>query len=127
MELTGVAASSGYAMGYAFVLRSRVQQCDKIVIDSRQIGLELERFEIAVRQTEDELLQISKQLNTSCRESEAEMVEVLLELLKDDEFYLRISHKISKNSLQAETAVSETTDEIVARVQKLNDMYLVER
>jgi phosphotransferase system enzyme I (PtsI) len=127
MELSGVAASTGYAMGYAYVVRSRVQQPGKIIIDSNEIGLELERFEIALSQTEVELHQLSKQLKISLRESEAEMVEALLDLLQDDEFYLRILHKISNNCLQAETAVSETTDEIVARVQKLDDIYLVER
>jgi phosphotransferase system enzyme I (PtsI) len=127
MELSGVAASSGYAMGYAYVMRSRVQHPGKIIIDSKEIGLELERFEIALSQTEVELHQLSKQLKINLRESEAEMVEALLELLQDDEYYLRILHKISKNCLQAETAVSETTDEIVARVQKLDDIYLIER
>jgi phosphotransferase system enzyme I (PtsI) len=127
MELSGVAASSGYAMGYAYVLRSRVQHPGKIVIDSSEIGLELERIENAVSQTAVELHQISKQLKESLRESEAEMMEALLELLQDDEFYLRILHKISKNCLQAESAVSETTDEIVARVQSLDDPFLVQR
>jgi phosphotransferase system enzyme I (PtsI) len=127
MELSGVAASTGYAMGNAYVLRSGAQQPGKIVIDSREIDLELKRFEMAVSQTETELKQLSHQLKTNFREPEAEMVEALLELLLDDEFYLRILHKISEDYLQAETAVNETTNEIVAKVQSLADEYLCER
>ncbi|QGQ96882.1 phosphoenolpyruvate--protein phosphotransferase [Paenibacillus psychroresistens] len=127
MELSGVAASNGYAIGYAYVMRSRVQHSNKIVMGSREVDLEIKRFEAAVSQTKSELNQLSNQLKLSSRESEAEMVEALLELLMDDEFYLRILHKISKDYLEVETAVSETTNEIAARIQSLSDEYLCER
>ena len=62
MELSGITASNGYAMGYALVLHNKVKHGGKIVNDSKDISLELERFEVALRQTEDELKQLITQL-----------------------------------------------------------------
>ncbi|MEX2460997.1 MAG: phosphoenolpyruvate--protein phosphotransferase [Paenibacillaceae bacterium] len=126
MELFGIAASNGYAMGFALVLRPEANM-SKIMIDSKGIGLELERFEAAFRQTEAELVHVWNRLQTTLRAAEAEMVEALLELLRDDEYYLRIRYKIAEDHLQAETAVHETTDDIVARVGGMNNLYLTER
>lgn len=127
MELSGTSASKGYAMGYALIMHNKIKLRDKIINDSKDIALELERFEVALRQTEIGLQQLITQLKASFRDSEAEMVEALLDLLHDDEFYLRILHKISEDHLEAEAAVIKATEEIVLQVQSMDNMYLLER
>jgi phosphotransferase system enzyme I (PtsI) len=127
MELFGVTASAGYAIGYAWIQKAQIKQTGNKSIDPAMVDLELERFEFALRDTQDELMTTNVQLIDKKREIESEMIQTLLELLQDEELLQRVHFKISVDYLQAESAVQEAINEIDALVQSIDDAYLVER
>ncbi|MCZ8516011.1 phosphoenolpyruvate--protein phosphotransferase [Paenibacillus filicis] len=126
-ELKGIAASPGYALGRAWVLREAAVPQRQVRVSGQDKEEERMRLESSVREASRELQQVVLQLLRSKRSQEAEIFEGHLLLLEDDELIGRAAAKIEEEALTAESAMLEATEEVAAMIEALDDAYLLER
>lgn len=127
MELNGIAAAPGYALGLAKIVLAQQNQIEKKQLSAAEIAGEIERFERAVQAASEELEEIADHARKTMGEKEADIFETHLLLFQDDEFVGGAKLKIERETMNAEWALQETTDAIVSMMESLDDEYLRER
>ncbi len=128
MRLMGMPASEGAALAQSSIVRiddrSKLQYFS---IKPSEIRIELELFHIAVKQAAEELAAIHGKLKLENRELDAEIIEVQLFFLQDAELLESVRQKISSLFYSAQMAVQETMNEIVEKIDSLENPYLQQR
>lgn len=127
MERKGIPASSGYALGPARVLRPEETVLATRKLRPEDIPAELERFDRACAEAVRELQELEAATREKIGEKEAEIFETHLLLFQDEEFVGGAQAKMKTEAMNAEWALQETTDDIVAILESLDDEYLRER
>lgn len=127
MELKGIAAAPGYALGPARVIKAEQHQIEQKQLHQDELASELARFNHAVEAASAELTAIAEHTRQTIGEHEAEIFETHLLLFQDEEFVGGAQMKIEQNAMNAEWALQETVDEIVLVLESLDDEYLRER
>ncbi|WP_040952497.1 phosphoenolpyruvate--protein phosphotransferase [Gorillibacterium massiliense] len=128
MELRGIAASSGYAIGKARLLaESATAAVEPRLIEPDEIDGELARFEAAAQAASAELNELVRMTKMKMGEYEAEIFETHLMLLEDEEFFGGTLDKIRAEHKNAEWALQETANEIAATIESMDNEYLRER
>ncbi|MEW9093478.1 MAG: phosphoenolpyruvate--protein phosphotransferase [Clostridiaceae bacterium] len=123
--LKGIKASSGIAIGKAFVIREHDFKPLKIKIEDS--SLEQERFNKAVEQAKKELEELIKSTIKNFTENEGEIFEAHLTMLDDPELVGTVSGKILKENINAEYALKTVCDELIEVFEEIEDEYLKER
>ncbi|BBI35829.1 phosphoenolpyruvate--protein phosphotransferase [Cohnella abietis] len=128
MQMKGITASEGVAFGQAFTIRTAVRlPQETTTIKPSLVPSELRHFDMAVEHAYNDLNEIRLRLLAEARSDEAEILEVQLLLLKDDALIAVSRDKIERLLYTAQTAIEETTKEIMKGIQRLGDEYLEER
>ena len=126
-RLTGVAASPGIAIGVAHVLGSRVEVHERRIAPEA-IEAELQRFEVALKATDDQLARIQQQI--AARESDEHQYRVLEAhrlMLTDVHLVEQTRRHIRDEHTAAEWAVRKTLDQIQAVFERIEDPYFRDR
>jgi phosphotransferase system enzyme I (PtsI) len=126
-RLTGVGASPGIAVGVAHVLGSRVDVHERR-IPGEAVEAELERFEVALKATDDQLARIQQQI--AVRESDEHQYRVLEAhrlMLTDVHLVEQTRRHIREDHTAAEWAVRKTLDQIQAVFARIEDPYFRDR
>jgi phosphoenolpyruvate-protein phosphotransferase (PTS system enzyme I) len=126
-RLTGVAASPGIAIGVAHVLGSRVEVHERRIA-AEAVEAELQRFEVALKATDDQLARIQQQI--AVRESDEHQYRVLEAhrlMLTDVHLVDQTKRHISVEHTAAEWAVRKTLDQIQAVFERIEDPYFRDR
>jgi phosphotransferase system enzyme I (PtsI) len=126
-EIKGIAASEGYAIGRAVILREETIPQGVTYVEAGEEAAELSRFDAAVAAARGELEELFEKMKTGGRENEAEIFEAHLMLLEDEELIGAAQERIRSQRYKAEAAMNESGEEVAVMLAALDDEYLRER
>ncbi|MCM3627075.1 phosphoenolpyruvate--protein phosphotransferase [Paenibacillus glycanilyticus] len=126
-EIKGIAASEGYAIGRAVILREDAVPEGITYVESGDEAAELNRFDSAVAAARVELEALLERMKSDGREKEAEIFEAHLMLLEDEELIGAAQERIRGQRYKAESAMNESGEEVAEMLASLDDEYLRER
>ena len=86
MEYTGISASSGYALGQAFLLQDQQIQVVKSKVPKEHLNSEIERFEEALGKATQDLEGIKERTRQTIGPDEAEIFTAHIMVLQDPEY-----------------------------------------
>jgi phosphotransferase system enzyme I (PtsI) len=127
--LKGIPVSAGIGIGQIIVLDRLIAEVfPQRIISELEITGEIDRFEAAVNQAANQLMEIRKDLNGDHPLSEHRYIlDTHLMLLEDRIFFQGAKDSIANERLNAEWALSEIIDRITAAFDTIEDEYLKER
>lgn len=125
--IRGVGASSGIAMGKAYVLPDPEWNLPDKLIDVDDRAFEFERLYDGIRQSKSELELIKHEITELVGQEESYIFDAHLAILDDPIFMNEIQTMIQRQSKSAEAAVKEVIDKFVNMFDLLDDDYMKER
>lgn len=123
--LKGIAASSGIAIGKAYLLVQPDLSFKKIAISDAEE--EIHRLHSALNAAKSDLEFIRQQTIKLIGEDEAAIFDAHLLVVSDPELLTAITEKISHDKVNAERALTETTNHFVHVFGQLENKYMKER
>ncbi|MGI9275039.1 MAG: phosphoenolpyruvate-protein phosphotransferase PtsI [Endozoicomonas sp.] len=123
---SGIIASSGVAIGKAFVLKEVDIQISEVALDSSEVQSEVARFKSARQQTVVQLEAIRDKAAAKLGEEEAEVFEGHILVATDEELEGEVVGAI-KGLKPADAALDEAIRANVSMLEELDDPYLRER
>jgi phosphoenolpyruvate-protein phosphotransferase (PTS system enzyme I) len=123
--VSGIPASSGIAIGKAFVL----EQAD-LVIERKQVtqvSEELEKLDKAVAQSKQELGEIKDNTAKNLGEDKAAIFAAHLLVLDDPEFIGSVRQKVESEKINAEAALDEVASQFITIFESMDNEYMKER
>lgn len=121
----GIAASSGYAIGYCALVGMETIEISTQSAGSKQEELDI--LEKARLQTVDQLEQIASKVRAEIGEDEAQVFESHILMVNDPEYLDMIRLEISQNNCSATQAIQTVTKAQVVFFQELQDEYFQAR
>lgn len=125
--IQGIGASSGIAIGKAFVLPNWELEVPEERIDVADFAREFERVYEGIRTSKDEITQIKNELRDTVGVEETQIFDAHLAILDDPVFMNEIQGIIQRQYKAAEVAVKEAIDHFVTMFDLLEDEYMKER
>lgn len=123
--LRGIAVSQGVAVARAIVVKKRTPAiARRHPVD---VARELSRFNDAVGKAMEELREIRGKALQELGADEAEIFEGHMLILEDPAFAGQVREKIGRESVDAESALMEVTEQIAAAFETMDSEYLRER
>ena len=123
---SGIIASSGVAIGKAFVLKEVDIQISAVALDSSEVQSEVARFKSARQQTVEQLEAIRDKAAAKLGEEEAEVFEGHILVATDEELEEEVVSAI-KGLQPADAALDDAIRANVGMLEELDDPYLRER
>ncbi|MFS1513324.1 phosphoenolpyruvate--protein phosphotransferase [Chengkuizengella sp. SCS-71B] len=123
----GIAASSGIAIGRAFVLPSWNWDLNEENISVTDFAKEFERLYEGIQISKHEISNIKKEFNEVIGSEESKIFDVHLAILDDPVFMDEIQGIIKRQYKVAEVAVKEAMDHFTNMFDLLDDEYMRER
>ncbi|BFH59554.1 phosphoenolpyruvate--protein phosphotransferase [Paenibacillus azoreducens] len=127
IELQGIAAASGYAMGPAFILQDTQAEIIRRTLPPEETELEIKRLESTVDQSIAELEELKAWTEETIDEEHAKIFATHILVLQDEEYIGRAKEMIQNGRINAEAALNDATEEIVALFESMDNEYLRER
>ena len=128
--LSGIAGSSGVAIGRALVLAGRRNICLRRTIDPSECESEIVRVRIAARDAQGQIRVVARSMPATSRTA-APVLEAYLLMLEDPMLHDRVERKIRRDKKCAEWAVHETRDDLARLFGEANKLgpeaYIAER
>ena len=125
--IQALGASSGIAIGKAFVLPHWEWELPEQKIDVADLAKEFERLYEGVRRSKSEIAQIKSELDDAVGVQESSIFDAHMAILDDPAFMNEIQGIIQRQYKAAEVAVKEAIDHFVAMFDLLDDEYMKER
>ncbi|MFC6331302.1 phosphoenolpyruvate--protein phosphotransferase [Paenibacillus septentrionalis] len=125
--IQGIGASSGIAIGKAFVLPNWELEVPEERIDVADFAREFERVYEGIKTSKDEINQIKDELKDTVGVEETQIFDAHLAILDDPIFMNEIQGIIQRQYKAAEVAVKEAIDHFVTMFDLLEDEYMKER
>lgn len=126
LELIGLGVADGIAMGTAVSVETRIQIL-RIPLPVSEIARELERFDQALEQVEEEVRRTHSKAADSLGTELAGIFEAQGLLLRDQTFLKMIRGRIREEKVNAEWAVFETSNELEERLSQVEPEHIRER
>ncbi|MBS4203973.1 phosphoenolpyruvate--protein phosphotransferase [Lederbergia citrea] len=123
--LTGIAASSGIAIGKAYRLVEPDLTFKKTAISNAEE--EINRFQAAIDASKDDLQAIRNKAAVDLGEDKAAIFDAHLLVLSDPELLSSIEDKIKMDKSNAENALKETADMFISIFEQMDNEYMQER
>jgi phosphotransferase system enzyme I (PtsI) len=124
VELSGIAASPGVAIGVAWVVDRRRVHVRKSEIGKSEVDSEIHRFRRSVKETQGQLELIKKRLPHG---EHRQILKAHQLMLRDPDMSSRVERIIREALISAEWALARVTDEIRETLQQADDVYFRER
>ncbi len=118
---TGIIASEGIAIGKAYLFVKEKLEADSKIIDNSEVDAEKGKFIKAIKDYSEDL----KNMNVDT-ETQREVINAHLGMLDDPFLVDTVQNKI-ENNINAEKALNDSINEMVAMMETLDDEYLRER
>ncbi len=126
--LRGTGASSGVAVGRAFLLDRRRLRSPEHHIDRAAVEAELARLDTAIETADRQLEEVKKRLANIPDPGEHHLIlEAHRLMLRDPAFVGEIRRRIADDRVNAEWAVRATTRKIREAFERIDDEYFRER
>ncbi|NNV01165.1 phosphoenolpyruvate--protein phosphotransferase [Brevibacillus sp. MCWH] len=123
--IVGVAASSGVAIGKAFVLTNSHLQIETVSIEDP--SSEIKRLTDALEQAKAELQEISERAEREMGPDKAAIFQAHLLVLEDPELVETVKGKITAEKVNAESALHETAQMFIELFEQMDNEYMKER
>ncbi|NOX97622.1 MAG: phosphoenolpyruvate--protein phosphotransferase [Nitrospirae bacterium] len=125
--LKGIGASPGVVIGKAFLLGGERLSIPRREIAKGEIPEELARFERALAQTTEEIIQIRKKIALEIDEEHAHILDAHLLVLEDVLLIEETMRRVEKERLNVEYVFSDVLEHLARRFEVMDDEYLRER
>jgi phosphotransferase system enzyme I (PtsI) len=123
----GIPASPGIAFGEAFVVNVEDMPVSEERVPPDQIDLEVQRFETALQETEEELRKLHKQLEDEMGVEHAKILDSHRMILTDEMARKDTIRHIKKHKVNAAYAFTMVLDKVLTTFDQIEDQYLKER
>ncbi|NRF95846.1 phosphoenolpyruvate--protein phosphotransferase [Paenibacillus frigoriresistens] len=127
MNLQGIAAAPGIAMGPAFILQQDNSIVEKYNIDEAELEAETKRFEAKVNVAIEQLQQLIETTRHNIGDEKAKIFETHIFLLEDEELVGAAKEAILAERINAEAALDGAAQAIIAMFESMEDENLRER
>lgn len=127
MELKGIAAASGYAIGPAYIMQEHTTAVERTSIQADAIEAEVARLQGAVAQATTELEKIKDDTLAKLGEHHAEIFATHILVLQDEEFIGQAIEKVRNEAINAEYALSEVSQQLIDIFSSMDSEYMRER
>lgn len=127
MQLKGIAAASGYAIGPAFIMQEQTTEVERKTIAPDAVEAEVTRLQDAVAQAMKELEQIKIDTEAKLGEHHAEIFATHMLVLEDEEFIGQALEKVRAEAVNAEYAMSEVSQQLIDIFSSMDSEYMRER
>ncbi|MBP2241021.1 phosphotransferase system enzyme I (PtsI) [Cytobacillus eiseniae] len=124
-NLSGIAASSGIAIGKAFLMAEPNLTVEKKKI--AEIEQEITRFHEAITSSKQELQLIREQTANQMGEENAAIFDAHLLVLSDPELLQATEDKVRSDEVNAEFALQEISQTFVVMFEQMDNEYMRER
>lgn len=124
--LTGIPASPGIVLGRAKVLSDLAEvqpPLPRLLYTPEEVAAELERFQAAVEQTEEELTLLREEMTASLPD-QAHILDLHLLILKDRLFLGETRRLVKDENLNAERALYQAFQKIKEVFRRIEDPYI---
>ena len=125
INLKGIGASKGVAIGKAFIVKEQLAVINKKLIQN--VDAEIKRLENAQKEAIIQLRRLQEHTLDFVGEEESLIFEVHQMILQDEDFIGRIKEIIRTESVNAEYVVQCTSDEYSKIFDEMEDPYMKER
>jgi len=123
----GIGASSGIAMGKAFVIPTWEWDFPEKLIDVTDLAFEFERLYDGIRSSKSEIETIKQEFVTVLGEEQTSIFDAHLAILEDPIFMNEVQGIMQRQYKAAEVAVKEAIEKFVNMFDLLDDQYMKER
>ncbi|TBL78269.1 phosphoenolpyruvate--protein phosphotransferase [Paenibacillus thalictri] len=123
----GIGASSGIAMGKAFVIPALEWDFPEKMIDVADLAVEFERLYEGIQCSKTEIEHIKHEIAGLIGEEESTIFDAHLAILEDPVFMNEVQSIMQRQYKAAEVAVRETIDKFVGMFDLLDDQYMKDR
>ena len=127
MIFHGIPASPGIAFGEAFVVNVEDTPVTADTVPPDQIDLEVQRFETALQETEEELHKLRKQLEDEIGVEHAKILDAHRMILADEVAHKDTIRHIKKHKVNAAYAFTTVLNKVLTTFDQIEDQYLKER
>ena len=127
MIFNGIPASPGIAFGEAFVVNVEEIPVTADRVPPDQIDLEVQRFETALAETEEELRKLHKQLEDEMGVEHAKILDSHRMILTDEVARKDTISYIKKKKVNAAYAFTTVLGKVLTTFDQMEDQYLRER
>ncbi|UHA71797.1 phosphoenolpyruvate--protein phosphotransferase [Paenibacillus sp. 481] len=127
MQLRGIAAASGFAIGQAFVMEEQATTIERKSIDAGAVDAEAARLQQAVDQAITELEQIKENTAAKLGDDHAEIFATHILVLQDEEYIGQALEKVRTEAINAEFAFNEVTQQLIDIFSSMDSEYMRER
>src|SRR3990167_79361 len=127
MNLKGIPASPGIAIGKAFLVDQDDLTIPKSEITDAELPLEIARFEDALIKTRKEMLEIQNRIADNMDSKNAEIFDAHLLVLEDRMLIEEVIRRLSKDKLCVEHIFSESLQKFAKAFSSIEDEYIKER
>jgi phosphotransferase system enzyme I (PtsI) len=123
----GIGASSGIAIGKAFVIPTWEWDFPEKIIDVSDLAMEFERLYDGIRSSKHEIEHIKQEVSDVIGSEESSIFDAHLAILDDPVFMNEIQVIMQKQYKAAEVAVKEVIEKFVGMFDLLDDEYMKDR
>ena len=127
LSLTGIAVSPGVAVGRAVLWVSRQDTSPRRTLEPEEIPGEIERYRRAAQAAVAEIEETARHVKERLGSEYAGIFHAHALFLQDKAFVGPVERRIVHDAANAEWAVSQTTEDLVARFRSLPDENLRDR
>ncbi|GIO07578.1 phosphoenolpyruvate-protein phosphotransferase [Brevibacillus reuszeri] len=124
-KIIGVKASTGIAIGKAFLLAAPDFQIKMVAIEDTVS--EIKRFEAALESAKLDLQGIVTRVEQEMGDDHADIFKAHLLVLEDPELVDTVKEKIEQEKVNAESAVSDVAQVFIGLFEQMDDEYMRER
>ncbi|MBT9539006.1 phosphoenolpyruvate--protein phosphotransferase [Thiobacillus sp.] len=126
-SLHGIGVSSGIAIGYAHITSSARVEVPQYMLDRQYIDEELARFDAAILTTREELETLRLHIPAHAPAELSAFLDMHLMFLGDSTIAEEPKRLISETQCNAEWALAQQMEALVARFEEIEDPYLRSR
>ncbi|MCM8799187.1 MAG: phosphoenolpyruvate--protein phosphotransferase [Candidatus Omnitrophica bacterium] len=127
LELKGIPAAEGIAIGPAYKLGKEIFDIPKKSISEEEIPLQIQIFEEALTQTRKEILGLQQIISREMGKETADIFNAHLLVLEDRMFIEEVIQRLKEEKLNVAYICSEVLKKYISIFSKIEDDYLKER
>lgn len=127
VELRGIAASPGIAIGSVYLYLEELPQVPQYPIADRDLGGEKERLAAAIERAGADIEAIKKRSDSTLEQQEVDLLDSHLLMLKDPSFFESVHARLDRDLFNIEWVLFQTMRELVEKLASSSDDYLRER
>ncbi|MFW5695006.1 MAG: phosphoenolpyruvate--protein phosphotransferase [Alkalispirochaeta sp.] len=127
VQLRGIAASPGIAIGNVLIYSENVPHVPQYPIDRGHLQQEKDRLSEAVERASNDIEDIKKNPSQKLEKDEHQLLESHQLMLKDPSFFETVHARLEEELLNIEWVLYETVQELMDKLSQSGDAYLKER